>query len=184
MVPVANCNASVNMALLVMYWMALATVWMVSLGNFARRLVHLADMDLVVEAFADASAIRPRIVISKMELVIVAQVCFHKFLFYFKHFYTVKMLEFIKAVSDTVFGMINASYYGKAFDIYQSYVSGKARLPSSSSDYKLLNPFEFIKVVSDTVFDMINVAYCAKPLILNGAMRLSLSRLFLTLYLT
>ena len=43
--------------------------------------------------------------------------------------------------------------------------------------------FEFIKAVSDTVFNMINtVAYYDKPLIFTGAMHLSLSRLFLTLY--
>ena len=37
--------------------------------------------------------------------------------------------------------------------------------------------------VSDTVFDMANAAYNDKPLIFIGAIRLSLSRLFLTLYL-
>ena len=42
--------------------------------------------------------------------------------------------------------------------------------------------FEFIKAVSDTVLDMINAAYHDKPLIFIRAIRLSLSRLFLTLY--
>ena len=42
--------------------------------------------------------------------------------------------------------------------------------------------FEFIKAVSDTVLDMINAAYSDKPLIFTKAIRLSLSRLFLTLY--
>ena len=47
-----------------------------------------------------------------------------------------------------------------------------------------LKAFEFIKAVSDTVFDMINAAYRDKTLIFIRAIRLSLSRLFLTLYLT
>ena len=42
--------------------------------------------------------------------------------------------------------------------------------------------FEFMKAVSGTVFDMINAAYLDKPLIFIRAMRLSLSRLFLTLH--
>ena len=42
--------------------------------------------------------------------------------------------------------------------------------------------FEFIKGVSDTVLDMISAAYFDKPLIFTGDMRLSLSKLFLTLY--
>ena len=44
--------------------------------------------------------------------------------------------------------------------------------------------FEFIKAVSDTVFDMINAVYYDKPLIFTRAICLSLSRLFLILYLT
>ena len=44
--------------------------------------------------------------------------------------------------------------------------------------------FEFMKAVSDTVLNMINAAYYDKPLIFLEAIRLSLSRLFLTLYLT
>ena len=54
----------------------------------------------------------------------------------------------------------------QAFDIYLGYT------------------FKFIKAVSDNVFDMINSVYHDKPLIFIGAMRLGLSRLFLTLYLT
>ena len=44
--------------------------------------------------------------------------------------------------------------------------------------------FEFIKAVSDTGLDKINAAYYDKPLILIRSIRLSLSRLFLTLYYT
>ena len=44
------------------------------------------------------------------------------------------------------------------------YISREAYLPSSGSQYKLLNTFEFIKDVSDTVFDMINAAYHGKLL--------------------
>ena len=47
-----------------------------------------------------------------------------------------------------------------------------------------LKVFELIKAVSDSVFDMINAVYHDKPSIFIRAMRLSLSRLFLTLYLT
>ena len=46
----------------------------------------------------------------------------------------------------------------------------------------MLNTFEFIKAVSDTVLDMINAAYRDKPLIFIRATRLSLLKLFLTLY--
>ena len=46
----------------------------------------------------------------------------------------------------------------------------------------LLKTFKFIKAVSDTVLDMINAVYHDKPLIFIRAIRLSLSRLFLTLY--
>ena len=90
----------------------------------------------------------------------------------------------------------------QAFDIYRGCVSGEARLPSSISEYKLLSAFEFIKAISDTGFDMINAVYHDKHLIfiratfreklfsqhqamnINCWVRLSLSRLFLTLYLT
>ena len=72
----------------------------------------------------------------------------------------------------------------QAVDIDQGYVSREARFPSSSNEDKLLNTFEFIKAVSDTVFDMINAVYDDKTLIFTGAIRSSLSRLFLTLYLT
>ena len=40
---------------------------------------------------------------------------------------------FIKAVSDTVFGMINAVYHDKPFDSYRGYVLKEARLPSSDT---------------------------------------------------
>ena len=64
--------------------------------------------------------------------------------------------EFIKAVSDDVFDMINAVYRDK--------------------------PVIFMKTVSDTEFDMMNAVYRDKPLIFIQAISLSLSRLFLTLY--
>ena len=70
----------------------------------------------------------------------------------------------------------------QAVGIYQGYFSGEARLPSSSMEYELLNTFEFIKAVSGTVLDMINLVYYDKPLMFIRAIRLSLSRLFLTLY--
>ena len=53
---------------------------------------------------------------------------------------------------------------GIAFDIYHRYT------------------FEFIKAVSDTVLDAINAVYHDKPLVFIRAIRLNLSRLFLTLY--
>ena len=65
--------------------------------------------------------------------------------------------EFIKAVSDTVFDMINAVYHDK--------------------------PLIFIKVVSNTVLDMINAAYYDRPLIFIKAVSdkpLIFMRLFLT----
>ena len=47
-----------------------------------------------------------------------------------------------------------------------------------------LSIFEFIEAVSDTVLEMVDAVYHDKPLISIRAMRLSLARLFLTLYLT
>ena len=85
---------------------------------------------------------------------------------------------------------------------YRGYVSGEAHFHTSDSEYKLLNTFKFIKAVSNTVFDMIYAVYHDKLLVFIGAtfreklvshhqttnincwIRLSLSRLFLTLYLT
>ena len=55
-------------------------------------------------------------------------------------------------------------------------------LPSVPASLVVLKLFTFFKDVSDTVFDMINAAYCDKPLGFIEAIRLSLSRLFLTLY--
>ena len=77
---------------------------------------------------------------------------------------TIAGIKFFKAVPDTVLDMINAVYHGQAFYIYQGHT------------------FEFIKAVSDTVLDMINAAYRGNPLVFTRAIRLSLSRLFLTLY--
>ena len=87
--------------------------------------------------------------------------------------------------------MVNAAYYDKPLILIGA--TFRENLVSSGSEYKLLNTFEFIKVVSDTILDMKNAAYHTKPLILmshrqavniNCWIRLSLSRLFLTLYLT
>ena len=67
-------------------------------------------------------------------------------------------VKFIKASSDSVFDM--KKMFIKTNPLFiRSYVSGEARLPSSGSQFKLLNTFEFIKAVSDTVFDMINAVY-------------------------
>ena len=52
------------------------------------------------------------------------------------------------------------------------------------SQHRAANIFEFIKAVSDTVLDIINAVYHDKTLIFIEAIRSSLSRLFLTLYLT
>ena len=67
-----------------------------------------------------------------------------------------------------VFGMINAVYHDKPW-IFWGCVSGEAHLPSSGSEFKLLNTFKFIKAVSDTVFYMRYAAYYVKPLISIGA---------------
>ena len=53
---------------------------------------------------------------------------------------------------------------------YHGYVLGEARLPSSHTEYKLLNMFELIKAVSDTVSYMINAIDNTKPLVFIGAM--------------
>ena len=53
----------------------------------------------------------------------------------------------------------------------------------ASLDSIRLKTLKFIKAVSDTIFDIIYAAYYDKPLIFIRAIRLSLSRLFLTLYL-
>ena len=52
-------------------------------------------------------------------------------------------LKFIKAVSGTVFAMINAVYHDK--------------------------PLIFIRAVSNRVLNVINTLYCVKPLIFIGA---------------
>ena len=49
--------------------------------------------------------------------------------------------------------------------LYRGYVSGEAHLPSSGSEYKLLNTFEFIKAASDNGLYMIKTVYCANALI-------------------
>ena len=57
----------------------------------------------------------------------------------------------------------------QAFDIYRSYVSEEACLPSSGSEYKSLNIFESIEAFSDAVFDIIKSIYHDHPLILIEA---------------
>ena len=57
------------------------------------------------------------------------------------------MVEFIKAVSDTVLDMINDAYYDKPLIFYRGYT------------------FKLIKAVSNTVLDMLSAAYYDKPLI-------------------
>ena len=42
---------------------------------------------------------------------------------------------------------------------------GEARLPLSSSEFKLLNTFDIIKAVSDGILDMVNAVYHDKTLI-------------------
>ena len=113
------------------------------------------------------------------------------------------MFQFIKAVFDSVLGMITYKFRWswQAFDFYRGYGSVEARLPSSGSKFKLPNTLKFIKAVSYTVLDMVNSVHYDKPLIFIGttfqeklishhqAVNLtcrkcwSLSRLFLTLYL-
>ena len=81
-----------------------------------------------------------------------------------------KSLGFTKAVSNTISDMKNIVYRDNPLMIFLGYVSGKAHLPSSGSEYILQNTFEFIKAVSDTVLDMINFAYHDKPWMFIGAM--------------
>ena len=78
--------------------------------------------------------------------------------------------------------MINAVYHDKPLMFYRGYVSGEARFPSLDGEYKLLITFESIKAISDSVIDMKNAVHQKRPLMFIGAIRLSLSRLFLTLY--
>ena len=75
---------------------------------------------------------------------------------------------FIKAISDTVFDMINTTYYGKPLICIEAVGSSLSRL--------------FLTLY--LTFDMINDTYYDKPLICIEAIGSSLSRLFLTLYLT
>ena len=73
------------------------------------------------------------------------------------------VFKFIKAVSDIVFNMINAVYHASLACLSWLRL-GEACLPSSGSEYKLLNTLELIKAVSDTVFNMINAVYHDKSL--------------------
>ena len=59
---------------------------------------------------------------------------------------------------------MNCVYRDKPFGVYRGYISGEARLPSSGSEYRLMNTFELIKAVSDNVLDMINAVYHGNPL--------------------
>ena len=78
------------------------------------------------------------------------------------------MFEFIKVFSDTVLDVLILRLSWQSFAIYWGYVSVEVHLPSSGSEYKLLNTFEFINAVSDTVVDMINTAYHDKSFICTG----------------
>ena len=84
--------------------------------------------------------------------------------------HAVNTTENVKVVSDTVLDMMNSAFYDKPLILRQAFDIDRA--------YKI----EFIKVVSDTVFDMVNSDCYDKPLIFTGAIRLSLSRLFVTHY--
>ena len=95
--------------------------------------------------------------------------------------------EFIKAVSDTVWDMINAAYRDKPLIVirathwsglhlwvyqgcfWHSMRHDKCRLSWQAFDIYQGYTFEFIKAVSDTVWDMINAAYRDKPLIVIRA---------------
>ena len=77
-----------------------------------------------------------------------------------------KKSKFIKAVSNTVFDVINAAYHDKPLIFIRA-----IRLILS-------------RLFSDTILDKINAVYYDKSLILIRAVRLSLSRQFLTMYLT
>ena len=79
------------------------------------------------------------------------------------------MFMFIKAISDTVFDIINAVYHDKPLMFIGATFREKLFSPSSVNEYKLLNMFEFIKVVADPVLDMINAVYHDKPLMFIGA---------------
>ena len=61
------------------------------------------------------------------------------------------MFELIKAVSDTVFDMINAVDHGKPLIFIRAMFRKKL-----VSHHQAVNMFEFIKAVSDDVFNMIN----------------------------
>ena len=60
----------------------------------------------------------------------------------------------------------------------------KCHLLWQAFDFDRGYTFKFIKAVSDSVLDMINAMYYDKPLIFTRAIRLSLSRLFRTVYYT
>ena len=99
--------------------------------------------------------------------------------------------QFIKAVSDTVLGTINAVYHDKPFIFIKAVSDTVLGMKNSVYHDK---PFIFIKAVSDTVLGMINAFYRDKTLIfIEATFRKKLishhrggclSRLFLTLYWT
>ena len=84
------------------------------------------------------------------------------------------MLEFIKAVSDTVFDMINAVHYDKPLVFTAATFQKKLVSHHEAVNInKLLNTFELIKAVSHTVFYILNAVHYDKPLTFTGAIALS-----------
>ena len=83
------------------------------------------------------------------------------------------MFKFIKAVSDSVFSMINACivYRDKPLIFIGATFREKLLSHHQAVNIKLLSMFKFIKAVSDSVFSMINacIVYRDKPLIFIGA---------------
>ena len=85
-------------------------------------------------------------------------------------------MTFNKAVSGTVFDMINAVYYDKPliFIIWHD----QCRSSRQAFDFDRGYTFYFIKAVSGTVFGMIDAFYHEKPLTFIGAIRFTSSRLY------
>ena len=82
-----------------------------------------------------------------------------------------KTLQFIKAVSDPLFDMINDAYYDKPLIFIGG--SFREKLVTHHQAVNIytncwLDASEFIKVVSDTLFEMIHALYYDKPLIFIG----------------
>ena len=74
------------------------------------------------------------------------------------------MFGFIKAVSVTVFGMLNTVYHDKLLNSIGATFQEKLVFHHQAVNINLVNMFGFIKAVSDTVFGMVNTVYHDKPL--------------------